>query len=498
MRPVLTGLLSALLLLLLAVPASAHPTVALDPTLPTDLTVAATSNVEYLGRFPEHIGTAGGMRHGDRYYLTDPRGVHVYDLADPANPVRLGSLPLFQTETGQALAQEDPNTNGEILVVDGANNPFVGAALTVVDVSDPAEMSVLATLDVTDHTWTCVSAEVDGEMNGCAYVYGRTGHIVDLTTPTEPVLLGHTWRTTVGGYTGYTHDLTEIRPGLVMSAGAANILMDTRNPRVPIDLARIAGTHGFGSLGYHSVEWALEDDGSLSDLFVAGTEISPDLGGVDVLGGASAGTDCQGEESVIETFDAGAVAAAVDAYQDPTLAPAERPTLEEVRATSFTLSDTFDVSGRGIYLDGNAPANVLYCAHWMEFSPDADGDGGQIAVSYYDRGTRFLSVDGDGVMSEDAWIVPVQGYAGSVQWVEAEDGADLLYIHDYTRGMEVVRLSDAEATGTWRSEESAMSLTSTFSPAPPIHVEDWAPLAIVLLGIALTVAERRRAAARRR
>lgn len=494
MRTLLSTMMTLGLLLALAVPAAAHPTSSLQPTLPDDVTFAATDNVEYLGRFPEHLGTAGGMRLGDRYYVTDPRGVFVYDVAGEkaAAPELLGSVTLFQTGTGAALSQEDPNTNGEILVVDGSDNPFTGAQLTVVDVSDPTAPAVIGTAPVTDHTWTCVSAEVEGELNTCAYVYGRTGHIVDLRVPSAPVVLPQTWRAAVEYGSGYTHDLTEIRPGLVMSAGAANILMDTRDPEAPVELNRIAETHAFTSLGYHSVEWALEDDGTLSDLLVAGTEIAPDLtvAGRTLPVDLGAG-DCEGEESVIETFDAGAVAEAIEAYL------IDEATLEEVRATAFTLTDTFDVSGRGIYLDGNAPGHVLYCAHWMEFSPDTDGDGGRLAVSYYDRGTRFLSVDGDGIMAEDGWIVPLQGYSGSVQWVAAEDGADVLYIHDYTRGLEVVRLSEEPATGTWSTDRSAVSLTSNFTPPARMHAGDLTPLAMVLLGVGIALAERRRARIRR-
>jgi hypothetical protein len=108
-----------------ASPALAHPTSPLDPTLPTDLTFASTDNVEYLGRFPEHTGTAGGARSADgkRFYLTDPRGVYVYDTTTPAEPELLGSIRLFQTTTGAALAQEDPDTDDRILLVDAATTP---------------------------------------------------------------------------------------------------------------------------------------------------------------------------------------------------------------------------------------------------------------------------------------------------------------------------------------------------------------------------------------
>ena len=100
-------------------------------------------------------------------------------------------------------------------------------------------------------------------------------------------------------------------------------------------------------------------------------------------------------------------------------------------------------------------------------------------------------------MAEDGWIVPLQGYSGSVQWVAAEDGADVLYIHDYTRGLEVVRLSEEPATGTWSTDRSAVSLTSNFTPPARMHAGDLTPLAMVLLGVGIALAERRRARIRR-
>ncbi|MEX0834830.1 MAG: hypothetical protein WD010_01975, partial [Nitriliruptor sp.] len=141
MRRNLTILIGVVAVTFGTVPAaSAHPAVPLAPTSPLDLTYAATDNVEFLGRFPEHAGTAGGRLVEDRFYLTDPRGVFVYDVSTPEQPSLLGSLPLPQSGTGAALAQEDPDTDGEILLVD-AIDPTSGslnATLKVVDVSDPA------------------------------------------------------------------------------------------------------------------------------------------------------------------------------------------------------------------------------------------------------------------------------------------------------------------------------------------------------------------------
>jgi hypothetical protein len=469
---------------LLAGPAAAHPTAALAPTLPTDLTFAATDNVSYLGRFPEHTGTAGGRlsEDGTRFYLTDPRGVHVYDTTTPESPALLGSLTLFQNQLGAALAQEDPDTDGRILLVDGSLMPSAGSSLHVVDVSDPAAMSILATLPVTDHTWTCITGTYDDGTTGCAYAYGRTGHIIDLTDPDAPVNLPTTWREAVdyGGRSNspYTHDLTEIRPGLVMTAGSTAILMDTSDPAAPVELTRIEQEGRFSSLGYHSVEWA---DGGRAPHLVAGTEIAPTpLPGLPAAAANTAGSSCEGPESVIETWDARAVVAELASR-----APEDRGPLQ----ARFERIDAFDAGGRGIFLEGGAPGHVLYCAHWMDLHPGYGADGGLVAVSYYDRGTRFVEVSRGGGMREIGWMTALESYSGSARWISD----DVVYVMDYRRGMEVLRIDhDREATGTYESAGTLVALTSSFSAPVAPHADALVGPAALLLLLGVVVAERRR------
>jgi hypothetical protein len=479
-RPAALAALAAVAVLAPAAPALAHPGVPLDPTAPLDVTFEATDNVEHLGRFPEHAGTAGGRPSDDRsvYYLTDPRGVHTYDTTDPANPVLLDSVPLYQTTTGVALAQEDPDTDGEILLVDAATTPAAtGSRLQVVDVSDPSDLRVLSSLAVTDHTWTCVTGEVDGMPKGCAFAYGRTGHIVDLRDPAVPVLLPETWRASIGygarSNSPYTHDLTEIRPGLVMTAGASAVVMDTTDPTAPVYLTEIGERDRFSSLGYHSVEWAR---GGRDRFVVLGTEIAPAT--VPGVGATSntAGSDCQGDESVIETWDARGFLDAMAAYQrsgDP-----------GVFATGpmFEKKDSYSASGRGLFLTGQSPGSQLYCAHWMEQHPQFR-NGGLLAVAYYDRGTRFLQVGKDGTMTEIGWITPADGYTGSPQWVSD----DVVYVMDYRRGLEVLRLKPAPATRVVKSERDSVAAASVFEvpggPGPAGEQLAWAALALLAAGL---------------
>jgi hypothetical protein len=488
-RSALTAVLASVVVLGPAAPALAHPTVALDPTLPSDVTFSSTDNVEHLGRFPEHTGTASGRPSDDGklFYLTDPRGVYVYDTTDPADPQRLGSLPLFQTTTGAALAQEDVDTDGEILLVDAATTPAATRSLLqVVDVSDPANLKVLSSVAVTDHTWTCVTGVADdGGTKGCAYAYGRTGHIVDLTDPTTPVLLPETWRQAVGygarSNSPYTHDLTEIRPGLVMSSGVSAVVMDTTDPAAPIKLAELGANDRarFSSLGYHSVEWAR---GGRDRFVVLGTEIAPPpVAGLPSATQNTAGSDCEGENSVIETWDARGFLAAMKAYEvdgDPGVFAGEM----------FTRVDTYDATGRGLFVTGQAVGSQLYCAHWMSLHPKFK-NGGLMAVAYYNRGTRFVEVGKDGMMTETGWITPAEGYTGSPQWVSQE----IVYVMDYRRGLEIVRLAqDQKATKVKKKDKDSTATASVFElpSGPPLGGEQLAWAALALLAVGLWRAER--------
>jgi hypothetical protein len=480
MRRLAVAVLSAALVCLLALPAAAHPTVPLEATAPLDFSYSATDNVEYLGRFPEHTGNAGGQLSpdGTKFYLTDPRGVYVYDVTTPAAPKRLGDISLFQTGLGAALAQEDPNSNGKILLVDAATTPAGSSQLQVVDVSNPTQLKVLDTVPVTDHTWTCVSGtDATGAVNSCAYAYGRTGHIVDLTNPADAKLLATTWRKAVGygdrSNTPYTHDLTEIRRGLVMSAGSTAILMDTSNPAAPKRLAALEQPGRFSTLGYHSIEWGR---GGRDRYLVAGTEIAPSTGVADL-----AGTDCEGENSVIETWDASQILAGLAAYEGGASAQ------EAFAGRNFVKVDAYDAGGRGIFLDGQAPGHVLYCAHWMELHPSFKR-GGRMAVSYYDRGTRFVDVGSDGTMTEVGWITAAESYSGSPQWISG----DVVYVMDYRRGLEIIRLTDMPATGVKHHKGDRIAASSLFATPE----SDGAPrqplwLVGVLLAVLLLRSQRR-------
>jgi hypothetical protein len=124
----------------------------------------------------------------------------------------------------------------------------------------------------------------------------------------------------------------------------------------------------------------------------------------------------------------------------------------------------------------------------MELAPSFDG-GGRMVVAYYDWGTRFVDIASDGTMEEFGWFLPGEGYAGSAQWITDE----VVYVMDYRRGLEVLRLSDEPATGTVVGGFDLVMAGSTTQATGVLHLAADHPGALLFAaGIALAAIGHRR------
>ena len=383
----------------LAVVLMTAPLAAAEPLLPLSETGFSSPNVEWVSINPSHAGTSGGKLVGKYYYLTDPRGLYIYDTSTPETPELVGELLAPQIGTGAALAQEDPDTNGKILLVNAYSSGGSPTDLRIVDVSDKAAPTVVGSIGLSDHTWTCLL--------NCKYAIGRTGYILDLRDPTKPKEIGN-WKEHVT-LPGYMHDFEEVAPGLLIGAGQPSFYLDMRNPAKPKELS--AFTPEFHTLGYHSAIWPRNGKDSL---LLMGAEVSPP--GAT----AEAGSDCaQDDVHALATFDASAA-----------VKKGPRP------GVTFSKLAEWRVAGRGAYADGNAPGHTLYCGHWFDPHPDWK-NGGIVAIGHYDWGTRFLNVSSNGKMEEVGYFQPIAGHTSSAEWISKE----IVYVHDYRRGLEILRFT---------------------------------------------------------
>jgi hypothetical protein len=383
----------------------------------------SSDNVEWLGVRPQHTGSSGGKLVGDYYYVTDPRGVYIYDVSTPASPELVGSLLAAQSTTHVVFAQEEPDTNGKILLVNalhpsGGGAPPANGWLLVIDVSEKSSPTVIGSLNIYDHTWTCFL--------NCRYAIGRTGHIVDLTDPAEPERIAD-WREHVFE-DGYMHDFVEVARGRVIGAGQPSFYLDVRNPRRPRQLARIDSD--FHTLGYHGALWPRN---ARDRLLLMGAEVGPQ-------GAPPAGSDCDDESTyAVATYDATRVLRVDRKEFGPRARRGRAAGIQRQRArANFRKLREWRVDGRGVYADGKAPGNTfLYCGHWFDTHPKWRA-GGVLAIAHYDWGTRFLDVRRNGRMQEIGWFQPVGGHTGAAKWINDE----IVYVHDYRRGLEILRFTD--------------------------------------------------------
>ena len=360
-------------------------------------TVETSPNVEHLGWLPGEAldTTPGGRRVGDRFYITGLSHFSVYDIRNPAQP-RLLSRINFQCR----FENEDVAADGRSLIFsDFATN----GNLFVYDVRDARQPRLVAEVPgAGTHTMTCVL--------GCRYLYGSyravspagptsTGSVVDLGDPASPKVLGD-W--TEGGVlpSRKVHDVTEIAPGLVLSASAPIQLMDVRSDPVrPTVLARGPDP----AKRWHSVEWPRQ---GLDRFVLASYE-------------TNATQRCEGGVGDFAVFDASRAA--------------ETGQLE--RRSTYLLTNTNDENS-----SGNPPFNSgLGCSpHWFEVRPSWR-DGGVVALGAYDHGVKFLRVDPAGEIREVGHFRAPGTNASAAYWITCE----IVYVVDYTRGLDVLRFRDA-------------------------------------------------------
>lgn len=381
--------LAAGLLSLSAAPALAHPQGRSGLETPEQRAAAraaagevgpgylTSGNVELVANIPGHVEAVGMRRVGDVLYVTDDKGLTTYDVTVPEAPARLGFVAVPQ----QAYtAQEDVDTNGRIALISGLGS------LKVIDVSNPASMAVVATLaGAQSHTVSCVL--------DCSYAYNSDGRIIDLRVPTAPVVLPDTWSKGVTLAQG-AHDVTEVSPGVVVTASRPMLTLDARtNPAAPT----VTRSTAIPDDRYqHQTLWPR----SGTDRFLlVGSEGS----------GSCSGDITDGGFSVWDTTP----------------------------ATGYALVDDFAL-GLGTPNEGLAPATT-FCSHW--FAPRADfHDGGVVAAAWYEHGTRFLDVaPGTGKVTELGWIIPAGTSASMAYWLSPT----VLAVGDYQRGLDIIRFDAA-------------------------------------------------------
>ena len=375
--------------------------------------------VEYITTVAREVGTAvDAVLHERRLYVTTWRSFSIYDVSDPLAPRHLSTRQL-----GPSLYNEQPQTNGEILLIsrDARYAPAVpglppgtnGGALEIYDVRDadnPQRIGVYVTPPgQRDHLWTCVF--------DCAYAYSASGTILDLRDPTAPRVVGN-WSQQAPYRPQRFHHVIEVAPGIVMTGSLPSYVLDARvDPTAPTVLASVEPKTAAPMPGAvmpsplpkpmeeslpARVDWPGATKGRLALISMETPFSGP----------------CTEESGDFQTF----------------LTTGWR------QSGTFKAADSYDLRKNGTFTDGRPPANLLGCSSYgMDVHPRFAQAGGSVALSFFEHGIRVLGVDARGQISERAGFLPHAGNSARPVWVTDE----ILYVIDLHRGIDVLRVSGA-------------------------------------------------------
>lgn len=344
----------------------------------------SSTGVTHLKTIPFEVGTATGARtftvKGKDYLMvTSWKSFSIYDLKDPLNPTLIGTPVPF----GFKFENEDVATNGRIMLF---SEELPQDVLHVWDIQNLAAPREIASLPGGGgHTSSCLL--------DCSYSLSSEGYIVDLRRPDQPKKIGM-WND--GLEVRGIHDVTEVSPGIVLTASKPARLLDFRKdvlkPKV------LATYEGISTNVQHSVQWPRGG----KDRFAFMSEESNFSGRCPADGPKFIAVDTLGWQKTKKLKDAG----------------------------TYSLKN-------GAYADGGPPVNGLGCStHWFEQHPTFK-DGGLVALGSYEHGTRFLLTSKKGELTEAGWFVPFGGSTSAAYWITPK----IVYAIDYTRGIDILEYS---------------------------------------------------------
>jgi hypothetical protein len=340
-----------------------------------------SKNVKYVGLVSdEQLHGIGARLVGHYLYVTSAKTVTIYDVSKPLAPKLMS-----RTYIGAGWENEDVATNGKILIF-ADTRPNLLRVYDVEDKTNPKEIADLP--NAASHTDECLF--------DCTWLYGSDGLIVDLRDPTNPKLESTKWidHTMFKASLYPSHDLNELRPGILLSSSNPMLLLDARqNILRPKILAQ--GSPG-DTRFIHSAMWAQHGRDPLM-----------------MSAGETNGTPrCELGSAAFMTWDAS----------------------DWKKTHTFRLLDQFQLHN-GTETDGNPPANGMGCStHWFE--PNSTfNDGGVVALGAYDHGTRFIHVDSGGKISEIGHFLPVAAETSATHWITNR----IVYSIDYTRGIDILK-----------------------------------------------------------
>lgn len=390
-------------------------------------TVTASPNVHLVTNVPTGVGV-GGKFAGHYYFQTTARsatygapdaasdgGLWVFDVAKPESPQVVSHLPLPIWENEDV----DLSLKRHVLLISAdrkktvsqvTTSPIVGGVLFVYDITDMAHPLLKSALSMP----STVGTKDDGTPLGgaghiancvldCQYAYvtgsrDRSVAVVDLRDPASPKLMG-TVRTPAGNdhgtwTPGIVHDVNVDSTGNVWMTGSGGTAMyaPVKDPMKPVLLASTS-----------------PQDNVRTNSYIHHNSLR--LDGGTVLVGEESFNGCGGEAPI--------------APDDPVGGRFQswRIDLRHKRLVPQALY-TQQVPG------------VSTCSsHWFDVNADK-----VVADAWYEGGVRFLDLSKPSKVRQVGYLRTSDGAASQAQFVPGHP--DLVYVSDYLRGLDVLRIDN--------------------------------------------------------
>lgn len=327
----------------------------------------------------------GAQAVGDTYFIASwQTGLYSYDISNPKKPKRLDHLVEMQANENEDLA-----TNGELVLLSQFNRVSALNQLRVIDVSDPSDMKIIATLPgAGGHTIECLFDCKWAYASNSGSVGIAKGVIIDLRNPRKPKVLDKPWSDSMGGIN--SHDVTEVRPGLVVTSSNPMYVLDTSDPANPKAITKT------GESAPHTGHNNIWPNGGKDRFLISASE---------TVANGRCEMYSNDDGKTLQVWDT-----------------------QGWRTGGFEPLGTYTLTNG----EGHPPVDALgvqgCSAHWAREHPDFK-NGGLVAMAAYSHGVRLLEVGSDGDLTEVGWFLKdVQGVI-DVEWINdrilyvVEDGA---------------------------------------------------------------------------